>query len=720
MTQQDKCTITVNGVEVEARPGQMLIEVTDAVGAYVPRFCYHPKLTIAANCRMCLVEVENAPKPMPACATPVTPGMKVHTRSQKAVGAQRATMEFLLINHPLDCPICDQGGECELQDLAMGFGRDISRYTERKRVVRDKDIGPLVSTDMTRCIHCTRCVRFTQEVAGYQELGTIGRGDRVEIAPYIEQTVSHELSGNIIDLCPVGALNSKPYRFSARAWEMTQRPSVAPHDCLGSHVYAHVMDGRVKRVVPRPCEELNETWLSDRDRFSYEGIYAQDRPQQPMLREDGQWRALSWDEALDTAARRLRDAGGDVAALISPGATVEEGFLLARIMAHLGSSDIDHRLRQRDFRGQSAAAVAPGLGVTVAEVETLDEILVIGSDLRAEVPLLAHRVRKAAGRGAGVHFVNPSRFPYLFPVTTYLEGRPADFWHELGALVRAALGDTAPGTRAVATALEGAPAPSDVHRQLVARLGAAARTALVIGQLALRHPRLAEIEVLAAELGRLTRSTIGCLPEGPNAAGLALAGCLPHREAGGRPRARPGRSAAEIVASRPACLLLFGAEPGADCPEPAGAGFTIALSPFAGETLRRDADLVLPIGTFAETAGTFVNVEGRWQTFEAVARAVGESRPGWKVLRVLGNRLGAAQFDYATPEAVLDAARAAAGQPSRVDPLAELAASSQQAIGLADLDVPMYRVDALVRRAPALQQAAGAGLKLPETRRRSA
>ena len=422
----DSIKVEVNGVELDARPGEMLIAVTDRAGIYVPRFCYHEKLSVAANCRMCLVDVANVPKPLPACATPVTNGMKVATRSQKAIGAQRAVMEFLLINHPLDCPICDQGGECELQDLAMGFGRDIARFAEGKRSLSDKDIGPLISTDMTRCILCTRCVRFGTEIAGIQELGTIGRGERTQIATFVGSTVDHELSGNVIDLCPVGALNNKPYRFSARAWEMQSLPTVAPHDCVGSNLSAHVLLGRVKRVVPRVNEEINETWLSDRDRFSYAGIYAADRLQQPMIRENGEWRVAGWEEALQLTASKLagaacEDGGAGLGAWAAPSATLEEGYLLQRLLRHLGSENIDHRLRRRDFRLEERDPVFPSLGVSLAEIESADAILVIGSNLRREAPMLAHRVRKAAVSGAAVMFVNPLRYEYLHPVAGYIE-----------------------------------------------------------------------------------------------------------------------------------------------------------------------------------------------------------------------------------------------------------------------------------------------------------
>jgi len=711
---QDRITIKVNEVELEARPGEMLIEATDRAGIYVPRFCYHPKLSIAANCRMCLVEVARAPKPLPACATPVTPGMEVYTRSAKAIAAQKATMEFLLINHPLDCPICDQGGECELQDLAIGYGRDISRFNERKRIVRDKDIGPLVSTDMTRCIHCTRCVRFGAEVAGIQELGTIGRGDRMEISTFIEQSVDHELSGNIIDLCPVGALNSKPYRFSARAWEMVARPTIAAHDCLGSHLSAHVLNGRVKRVVPEPCEALNETWLADRDRFSYEGIYASDRLQVPMYRDgDGEWQALDWDQALQRAAAGLKqvvdqDGPEALGAWVSPTATLEEGWLLQSILRRLGSSNIDHRLRRQDFRDPAAEPVMPLLPIPVADIESRGAILLVGSQLREEVPLLAHRVRKAALRGATVMAIHPGPQELLFPMAEYIEAGD-ELVAALRACVRAAAGE-----RALPAGVEWSAVKVESRHQAVAdRLAAGPDSLVVLGLAATRDPRYCEIRALAALLGSLTAATVGELSEGPNGAGLALAGVLPGRGAGGAAQSASGRDIGGMIARPPKGLVLWNVEPEFDCAggadrAAASADFVLAFSPWLGDSLRRCASLVLPIGTFAETAGTFINVEGRSQRFTGVAQPVGESRPGWKVLRVLGNALGLPGYDWQDADelsaAVAQAIHAAEPvRPALVD--WQALARPLPAAGL-PVSVPMYSTDALLRRAPALQLAA--------------
>ena len=490
----DTVNIEVDGKPVEARQGQMIIEVTDAVGAYIPRFCYHDKLSIAANCRMCLVEVEKAPKPLPACATPVGEGMKVFTRSPFAVAAQKAIMEFLLINHPLDCPICDQGGECELQDLAMGFGRDVSRYHDQKRVVKDKDIGPLVSTDMTRCIHCTRCVRFGEEITGMPELGTIERGEDMKIGTYIEKSIDHELSANIIDLCPVGALNNKPYRYSARAWEMVQRATVSAHDCVGSNLFVHALRGTVKRIVPRSNEAINETWISDRDRFGYEGIYSSDRLTGPRLREAGEWRDIDWEDALRLAAEKLQASGGEKTGfLVSPNATVEEAHLLARLAAHLGTRHIDHRLRQQDFSDQDNDPAYPWLGCDIAQLEESDAMLIVGSDLRRETPIIAHRVRKAALRGADICFVNDAQYAYHFTVAEY--ANDAGLAAQLaGIAVAAAAGKSLPA--AVQKICKGVK-PSQSQENIARTLAAADNSNVILGHIALRH-------AAAASCGRQT------------------------------------------------------------------------------------------------------------------------------------------------------------------------------------------------------------------------
>jgi NADH-quinone oxidoreductase subunit G len=705
----DVVNVEVDGKPAKGKKGQMIIHVTDAQNAYVPRFCYHDKLPIAANCRMCLVEVEKAPKPLPACATPITEGMKIFTKSPRAIGAQKATMEFLLINHPLDCPICDQGGECELQDLAMGFGRDAARFNERKRVVKDKDIGPLVSTDMTRCIHCTRCVRFGQDIAGIQELGTTGRGEHMEIGTYVERAVEHELSGNIIDLCPVGALNSKPFRYRARSWEMTQAALVSPHDGVGTNIYGHVLRGRLMRVVPRPNDAINETWIADRDRYSYEGLYSLDRVESPMIREGGEWKKVTWDVALEAAAKGLKSAGADLATIASSSATVEELYLSARLTRALGSGSIDHRLRQADFRDQASDPAAPGLGgLEIAGIDALDALLVVGCNLRREAPVLAHRVRKAAKRGAKIAFLNPARFDYLFPVAAYLESVPGKQLADLAAIYSACLDGAAP-PKHLATLVGGAQA-NVAHKSIAAALKSGAKRAIWLGALAIRHPAYADLRAVAAAIASATGATLGTLAEGGNAAGAYLAGAVPHREPGGIASAAAGKTARDMLtAAQKAYLLFGGVEPwadgmGADALKAlGGAGFVVAATPYADDTLKSIAHVLLPISTFVETSGTYVNLEGLWQSFAGAAKPLGEARPGWKVLRVLGNLAGVADFDYQSSEEVREEIRALCGG---------IAATSYQGaheakISSADarvIDVPMYAVDAVLRRAPSLQR----------------
>ncbi|MDH5619307.1 MAG: NADH-quinone oxidoreductase subunit NuoG [Gammaproteobacteria bacterium] len=675
----DIVNIEVDGKPVEARPGQMVIEVTDRIGAYVPRFCYHEKLSVAANCRMCLVDIEGAPKPIPACAQPVNEGMKIFTKSPRAIAAQKATMEFLLINHPLDCPICDQGGECELQDLAMGYGRDVSRYNDGKRVVKDKNIGPLVSTDMTRCIHCTRCVRFGEEIQGKPQLGTTLRGENVVISTYVEQNIDHELSANIIDLCPVGALNNKPYRYSARAWEMVQRATVAPHDCVGSNIYTHVLRGTIKRIVPRTNEAINESWIADRDRFSYEAIYSPDRLVKPRIKESGEWRDLEWEDALEFAANALKGAS-EPGLIASPSSTVEEGHLLARLAQHLGTANLDHRIERRDFSDQENDPLFPWLGCDIADIEKQDAIVVIGSNIRQEAPILAHRVRKAALAGASVSFVNSRKHEYFFDIDNYVSG---------AGLVELLSGNQIDS--------------------IVDALTKAENALVVLGNIAGRHRAFSAVRSLAAGIAARTGAKFGTLSPGANSAGLSLAGVLPQRG--------NGLHAGAMLDKGLDAVLLLNVEPDADLhavddavSKLAKQKFVVALTPFVSDALLEAADLLLPIGTFAETSGTFVNVEGTWQSFGGVANPVGESRPAWKVLRVLGNLVGAEGFDYVTSEDVLAECRGAVG---KVSPESFSGAAGSQVLAGADnpadeIDTPLYSVDGLVRRAKALQLTPGA------------
>jgi NADH-quinone oxidoreductase subunit G len=705
----DTVNIEVNGVPLKARKGQMIMQVTDPAQIYIPRFCYHDKLTVAANCRMCLVEVEKAPKPLPACATPVIEGMKVFTKSPKAVAAQRATMEFLLINHPLDCPICDQGGECELQDLALGFGRDISRFSERKRVVKDKNLGPLVSTDMTRCIHCTRCVRFGAEIQGYPQMGTTGRGEHMEVGTYIEHSVDHELSANIIDLCPVGALNNKPFRYHARAWEMNQAALVSPHDAFGTNLYAHVLRGKLMRMVPRENEAINETWIADRDRFGFEGMYSADRVAQPMLRIDGALKVVDWEVALTAAAEGLQRAvmahgGGAAGFLSSPLATVEELYLLAQIARGLKCGNIDHRLRQLDFRAQEHEAGYPNLGLAIADIERLEGALMVGSNLRHEMPMLAHRIRKAALKGGLVGFLNPRRFEYMFPVAGYVVAE-TDMVGELTALVHAAAG------------LAGKPAPAgaasaavtDSHRSLIGALCHGSRRAVILGTLAQRHPAYSQLKSLSSALAEICGASVGVITEGANSAGAYLAGAVPHREPGGTPAAPVGLSSRAMLESALKAYVLFGGiDPANDLAAAATAletaDLVISISTHLPESLRAVAHVVLPIGSFAETSGTYVNSEGRWQSWSGAAKLPGESRPGWKVLRVLANLLNLHGVDFDSSEEIRDALKTLCGQrvePERGAILRGPLPNGQIPKGVW-VDIPPYQSDVLVRGSDAL------------------
>ncbi|MDJ0940928.1 MAG: NADH-quinone oxidoreductase subunit NuoG [Woeseiaceae bacterium] len=709
----DIVNIEVDGEPVEAKKGQMVIEATDKIGAYIPRFCYHEKLSIAANCRMCLIEAEMggrpAPKPLPACATPVAEGMKVFTRSPKAIAAQKATMEFLLINHPLDCPICDQGGECELQDLAMGYGRDISRYNDGKRVVKDKDIGPLVSTDMTRCIHCTRCVRFGEEIAGMPELGTTERGENMKIGTYIEKAVDHELSANIIDLCPVGALNNKPYRYSARAWEMTQMATVSPHDCVGTNIYAHVLRGTVKRIVPRDNESINEAWIADRDRFSYEAIYADDRLMTPRVKESGEWRELDWEEALQQAAEALKGAGENSAILASPSSTIEEAHLAVQLADHLGTSNIDHRVGRRDFADQDNDPVFPSLGCDVADIESQGAILVAGSNLRREAPILAHRVRKAALAGAKISFANSIEHDYFFDVATSLSG--AGLVELLsGVAVAASDGKSLPAS--VNRLCDGVSA-SDDQKAIAASLADADDALVLLGTIAARHGAFSAVRALASAIAELTGAKLGFVSEGANSAGAHLAGLLPHRAQGGGARDNAGKHAGDVLDGALDAIVLVNVEPDADlhAVEDAVAKlekqvFVVALTPYVSDALLEACDLLLPIGTAFETSGTYVNAAGTWQSFPGVANPVGEARPAWKVLRVLGNLVDAPGFEYVTSEDVRDEIQSQLGEVAADNAYKGTAAITKpngEDAPSAEIDVPLYSVDSIVRRARALQ-----------------
>jgi len=710
-------TIEVDGRQLQARPGTMLIEVTDAAGIRIPRFCYHKKLSIAANCRMCLVEVEKVPKPLPACATPVSDGMKVFTRSPKALAAQKGTMEFLLINHPLDCPICDQGGECELQDVAMGYGGDVSRYVEGKRVVADKDIGPLVATDMTRCIHCTRCVRFGEEIAGLRELGATGRGEHTLIGTYIEKSLESELSGNVIDLCPVGALTSKPFRFNARAWELTQVEAVAPHDGLGSNLNLHLRGNRVMRVHPRENEAINETWISDRDRFSYEGLYSDDRLTAPLIKQDGVWKEVGWEQALEKAALAFKEVGDpeQIGALISPASTLEELYLAQKLLRGIGSPNVDSRLRQGDFRLDEAQRGVHWLGVKIAEIDALSAALVVGGNLRKEQPILAHRLRKAALAGAAVSYLTPLRLE-LNHQADQLLCHPAEMVSRLAAVAKAA---GVRGNGIVASLLQGAQVDAAAQGVADTLKGAGDAAAVMLGGLAQSHPDFSVLWVLASALAEATGAKLGLVPQAANSLGAQLAGAQPHLQAGGRPAERKGLDALAMLKLPRKAYLLMGVEPGMDFWDAAlsvsalqSADTVVALSAYRSPELEACADILLPMALYSETSGSYINAEGLWQSQRGAVTPPGEARPAWKILRVLGNLLDQPGFDYTDSRQVHDELRAlwdGSMLDNRLEAPAGLAAQLPKGALLRAGDVPLYAVDPLVRRAAALQKARDAG-----------
>ena len=710
----DTLTIEIDGRALPARKGQMLIEVADANAIPIPRFCYHEKLSVAANCRMCLVEVERAPKPLPACATPVMDGMKVFTRSKVARNAQKSVMEFLLINHPLDCPICDQGGECELQDVAMGYGRDVSRFNERKRAVEDKDLGPLIATDMTRCIHCTRCVRFGEEVAGMPELGATGRSEDMEIGTYITRRVDSELSGNVIDLCPVGALTSKPFRFRARAWEMAQRDGIAPHDPVGSNIHLHVWRGRVMRVVPRANESINEVWISDRDRFGYEGLYSDDRALSPMVKRDGAWHDVSWEEALEAAVTGLREVvaekGGDaVGALASASCTLEELYLFQRLMRGIGCPNVDHRVRQRDFSDQDAAPAFPTLGMGVDELEGLDAVLLVGSWARKEHPIVNHRLRKASLGGTSVMVLDVMASDLNLAPAARVVVPPSRLPGRLAAVTAAAARIAGREPDGLAALVEGVDVDADA--EAIARaLVEAGRGAILLGPQAINHRDAASLRGVAACLADVAGVTLGTLDEGATPAGAWIAGAVPHREANGATSARSGLDARGMVEAGLDAWMLMGLEPELDCADGARARealqrarFVVSLASFRSETMSEFADVILPIAAFAETEGTFVNLSGASQSFTAAAPPYADSRPAWRVLRVLGNLFELEDFEQDTIEDV----RAALGEPGPAGkPGWTLPQGLRQPAG-DDIEriarTPIYATDALVRRSQPLQ-----------------
>ncbi|WP_124949340.1 NADH-quinone oxidoreductase subunit NuoG [Sulfuriferula thiophila] len=704
--------IEIDGNKIAIPAGGTIMDAAAQVGVYIPHFCYHKKLSIAANCRMCLVQVEKAAKPMPACATPITDGMKVFTKSDYAVKAQKGVMEFLLINHPLDCPICDQGGECSLQDLAVGYGGSASRYQEVKRVVKEKDLGPLVSTDMTRCIHCTRCVRFGTEIAGIMEMGQVGRGEHSEIMPFINKTIDSELSGNIIDLCPVGALTSKPFRYTARSWELSRRRSVSPHDGLGSNLAVQVKNNRVMRVLPLENEAVNECWLSDKDRFSYEGLNSEQRLTKPMVKQDGKWIEVDWQAALEYVANGLKQIrelhGADsIGALATPHQTVEELYLLQKLMRGLGTGNVDARLRQTDFTSDTALTGAPWLGMPVAELDKLDRVLLIGSTLRQDHPLLAHRLRQAVKHGAQFNLVNPVDDDLLMKIANKAIVAPQAMVNtlaQIAATLATHTGKTLPATVVPLVADIAVNAENDA---IALSLSSGERKAVLLGNMAQHHMQYADLHALAQVIAELSGATLGFLGEAANSVGAYIAGAVPVS-------GKAGLNSAAMLATPRKAYLLLGAEPELDSQNPSqairalqSADMVVAMSAYKHAALDY-ADVLLPIAPFTETAGTFISTEGRVQSFNGAVKPLGETRPAWKVLRVLGTMLGLNGFAYDTAEAVRQAllphdevpAGALNNSLSSFKVASVAVADAVMRIG----EVPMYQADAIVRRAESLQK----------------
>ena len=702
--------IEIDGKKVEVQEGSMVMEAANRLGTYIPHFCYHKKLSIAANCRMCLVEVEKAPKPLPACATPVTPGMIVRTHSDKAVKAQKDVMQFLLINHPLDCPICDQGGECQLQDLAVGYGPSASRYHEEKRVVHPKDAGPLISMkEMSRCIHCTRCVRFGQEIAGQMEFGMLNRGEHSEITTFVNKSVDSELSGNMIDLCPVGALTSKPFRYSARTWELSRRKSVSPHDSLGSNLIVQVKGAKVMRVLPLENDAVNECWLSDRDRFSYEGLNSEDRLTAPMIKQGGQWQTTDWQTALEYVAHGLRNIrhehGADsLAALAAPYSTLEELTLLQKIMRGMGSENIDFRLRQSDFIADRKTV--PWLGMSIEAFSQLKRVLIVGSFLRKDHPLLAAKLRQAVRRGAQVSLLHATEDDLLMPLANKLIAAPGEWTSLLGEVAVAVAQSKNIAAPAELASLQ----PSATAKQIAAGLLSGEPRAILLGNAAAQHPQATQLHAIAQWIAENTSASFGYLTEAANTVGAYLANALPSN----------GANAKTLIEQPRKAYLLLNVEPELDTANPKAtraaldqADMVVVMSPF--KQGMEYADVLLPVSPFSETSGTFVSAEGRAQGFNGTVKPLGETRPGWKVLRVLGNLLTLDGFNYDSSEQVRNEVLGATSLEgldlsARLNNRAAITLQTPQANqGLQRVaDVPLYFSDAIVRRAPALQETADA------------
>lgn len=705
----------LDGKTVKGEPGSTVLEVALEEGKYIPHFCYHKKLSIAANCRMCLVEVEKARGPVPACATPITEGMKVHTCSKLAVEAQQGVMEFLLINHPLDCPICDQGGECQLQDLAVGYGRGQSRFEEEKRAVVDKDLGPLVKTTMTRCIHCSRCVRFTDEIAGFQELGMSYRNNHVEVMPFIGQTVDSEISGNIIDICPVGALTSKPFRDSARSWELSRRKSVSPHDSLGSNIQVHIDKyHRVVRVLPLDNENINECWISDRDRFSYEGLYHQDRITDPMIKQDGKWIKVDWETAVDYAAKSINgvkmDHGNDaIGVMASAVSTTEELYLLQKAMRAIGVGNIDYRLEQQDFSNDNKQIGTSYLGSSINEFVNNKSILVVGSTLREEQPILATRLRQAVKQNdLQLHVINVLKEKLQTKVATQLVVDPREFEYVLSQILKAACSLTGKSSKVDVSAVVADESTTNIAKSLVENNGH-----VVLGRVAKGLANFNTLRIITNEIALITGGKSGVLHALANEVGAGIVGFTPYRKAFDSNNVN-GMNVEQMLDNPLKCYVLLNTELECDAYSSQkaikalmNAATVVVMSAYVNEDMLEYSDVILPITPFTETAGSYVNLEGTWQKFNGVTKPLGDSKPAWKIIRVIANRLGLDGFEQNNIDDVRN----------EINALTDSSKFLNNEISFDDLNIikpnldgtvrfgiyPIYQGDSIVRRATSLQ-----------------
>lgn len=719
--------LTIDGRPVQVEDGSMIIQAANKLGIYIPHFCYHKKLSIAASCRMCLVEVEKVPKALPACATPVTNGMVVYTKSPKAKAGQEAVMEFLLINHPLDCPVCDQGGECQLQDLAVGYGYSTSRYDEEKRVIFHKNLGPLVSAEeMSRCIHCTRCVRFGQEIAGQMELGMVYRNERSEITNFLGKAIESELSGNMIDVCPVGALTSKPFRFEARTWELARRETISPHDSVGSNVIAQIKNNEVLRVLPQENEAVNECWISDKDRWSYEGLVTEDRLTTPMIKTTNNvWKEVDWSEALNFVADNLREIASkesnSIGVLASESSTLEELYLLKKIVKHLGSQNIDTNLRSNDPRLAKSIEGVPTLGVSIADLSTIDSAVVIGSNLRKDHPLFAQRLRQAAKRGASIAIIDSFAEDPKIELAARVHVKPSELAakiNEISDVLANHKEDEEYDT-------------SDANQLFASRISGFENSVVLVGNAVTNAPNASELLLAAQKLAKSMGAKLGFLTSGANTVGSYTLGTV----------ARDGLSAKEMIQEKLSAFIVHNVEPkfdmenGLEAQKVLADSFAVALTPYVSAAVDW-ARVMLPIGPFTETSGTYINAEGRRQSFKGVVSGLGESRPGWKVLRVLCNLLGVPDSNFNDSDEIANIAISESRQNQTSNHILEVGSegsakdSSAVAAGSGDgsagdaagdaakgstkeeaptmferiSEVPIYKTDAIVRRAHSLQQ----------------